>query len=165
MDMLFNINWHSMFVPSNSILEMIIRGTATYLALFLLLRVVLKRETGGTSITDVLVIVLLADAAQNAMAGEYTSITEGLTLVGTIVFWSAFLDWLSFKSKFFANIIKPGKLLLVRDGELVLRNMRKELITHEELMSEIRQNNCASIKEVKAAYMEPDGRISVILKE
>jgi hypothetical protein len=59
--------------------------------------VTLKREAGGVGITDMLVIVLLADAAQNAMAGEYKSISDGLVLVSTIIFWSYALDWLGYR--------------------------------------------------------------------
>jgi uncharacterized membrane protein YcaP (DUF421 family) len=81
-------DWEAMFVPHTSPLEMIIRGSIMYLGLFVLLRVVLKRQSGGVAITDILVVVLLADAAQNGMAGDYRSIPDGLLLVGTILFWS-----------------------------------------------------------------------------
>mgnify|MGYP000975267658 CR=1 FL=1 len=64
MDILFQIDWRSVFVPSVGILEIIVRGTIIYLMLFVLLRV-LRREAGSLGITDVLVIVLIADAAQN----------------------------------------------------------------------------------------------------
>jgi len=66
------------------------------LALFLLLRLVLKRQSGNMGVTDLLVIVLIADAAQNAMASDYKSVPDGLLLVSTIVFWSYALDWLSY---------------------------------------------------------------------
>lgn len=67
-------------------------------------------------ITDLLLIVLLADASQNAMAGEYISVTDGLFLVATIAGWSIFLDYLAFKSKRIERIIKPSNVMLIKTG-------------------------------------------------
>jgi uncharacterized membrane protein YcaP (DUF421 family) len=88
--------WHDVFVPTHSLLEMFVRGSIMYLVIFALLRFVLKRQTGGLSTPDILLIVLLADAAQNGMANEYRSVTEGIIVVGTIIFWNFAIDWLEF---------------------------------------------------------------------
>jgi uncharacterized membrane protein YcaP (DUF421 family) len=95
MNTLLQIDWESIFMPSLHIGEIILRGTIVYLFLFVLLRI-LRRGAGAIGISDLLVVVLIADAAQNAMASEYKSITEGLILVTTIVFWGLFsrLAWL-----------------------------------------------------------------------
>jgi uncharacterized membrane protein YcaP (DUF421 family) len=55
-----------------------------------------RRQTGGLSTPDVLLVILLADAAQNGMADQYRSVTEGVMLVGTIIFWNFAIDWLGF---------------------------------------------------------------------
>lgn len=73
--------WHDVFVPTHSMFEMFVRGTTMYLVIFALLRFVLKRQSGGFSTPDLLLVVLLADAAQNGMADEYRSITEGVVVV------------------------------------------------------------------------------------
>src|SRR5215217_2601089 len=75
------MKWTEMFALSTPIGEIVVRGTVMYLLLFTLLRVIVKRETGTTGISDLLVIVLIADAAQNGMSGDYSSITEGILLV------------------------------------------------------------------------------------
>ncbi len=72
----------------------------------------LRRQAGTISISDFLVIVLIADAAQNAMGSQYQSIKEGLILVTTIVFWDYFLDWLGYKFPFFDRLLRPSPLLL-----------------------------------------------------
>lgn len=77
------INWEKLFIPSGSVLELVIRGTFVYLALFFMLRFLPSRQLGTLGISDLLVIVLFAEAAQNAMVSTYTSITEGAVLVGT----------------------------------------------------------------------------------
>jgi uncharacterized membrane protein YcaP (DUF421 family) len=156
------VNWYEIFVPQNPIAGIFVRGTATYLMLFLILRFLLKRQSGVIGIADLLVIVLIADAAQNAMAAEYKSITEGLLLVLTIVFWNYAVDWLGFRFPALQRLVRPPPLLLIEDGQMLRRNMRQEMITPEELNSQLRQQGIESCSEVKRAYIEGDGRISVI---
>jgi len=135
-----------------------------YLALFILLRIILKRQSGTLGITDLLLITLLADASQNGMAGDYKSLPNGILLVATIIFWDFALDWLSYKSPGFQRLIEAPPLLLVKNGQLLRRNMRKELITDEDLMMQLREQGISDISKVKKAYMESDGHISVVEK-
>jgi uncharacterized membrane protein YcaP (DUF421 family) len=117
------IDWETIFSPSTPLLEIFLRGTIVYLSLFVLLRVILKRESGTVGITDLLVVVLLADATQNALANDYTSITDGILLVLTIVFWSYFLNWLGFRFPRIQKWVHPPPLPLVKDGEILYRNL------------------------------------------
>jgi uncharacterized membrane protein YcaP (DUF421 family) len=144
------------------VLEIVVRGSLMYIALFVMLRVILKRQTGTLGMTDLLLITLLADAAQNGMAGEYKSITNGIVLVGTIIFWNYLFDWLSFRSEWFSHLIEPSPLPLIRNGRMLRRNMRQELITPDELMMQLREQGVDEVSKVKQALMESDGRISVI---
>ncbi|KJH70980.1 DUF421 domain-containing protein [Aliterella atlantica] len=162
MDAWFAVNWYELFVPSNSILELFIRGSIVYLLLFFVLRFIPTRQLGMLGITDLLVVVLFAEAAQNAMATTYTSITEGVALVGTVIFWSYIINWLGYKFPLLQKFLNPPPLLLVKNGRLIERNLAKELITEEEIMSQLRQQGIELLKEVKIAYMEADGGISVI---
>ena len=159
---LFNVDWAHVFVPDTPLLEIAVRGTVMYLALFVLLRLVLKRETGALGISDLLVVVLIADAAQNGLADDYRSIPDGLVLVATIVFWSWALNWLGYRFPVFQALVHPKPLPLVKDGHPLRRNMEKELVTEGELMSQLRLQGVDNIADVSAAYMEGDGRISVI---
>jgi len=156
------IKWEELFVPSQPILETIVRGTVTYLALFLLMRFVLKRESGSIGTADLLMVVVIADAAQNAMAGDYKSITDGIILVSTIIFWNYAIDWASYHSQTLRRILQPKPLLLIKNGRMYVQNMRKELITKEELMAELRENGVEDVAQVKEARIEEDGHISVI---
>ncbi len=165
MDALLKLDWEQMLWPSTSLLEVAVRGTVTYLAIFTLLRLVLKRQASGFAMTDVLVIVLIADAAQNGMAGEYRSITEGIVLVATIVGWSYALDWLGYKVPAFERLLQHPPLQLVESGRMLRANMRKELITYDDLLQALREEGISELKDVEAAYMEADGRISVIKRE
>ena len=85
MEKIVSVDWLELFVPTHSLAEMAIRGTLMYLALFAILRFMARRESGHFGPADLLVIVLIADAAQNALGAEYRSVTEGALLVLTIV--------------------------------------------------------------------------------
>ena len=159
------MDFSKLFVPTVSLPELFIRGSVTYLSLFALLRFVLVREAGAVSITDLLVVVLIADAAQNAMAGGYRSITDGLILVATIIFWSYALDWLGYHVPKIGRILRPPPLLLVKNGKILHRNMRRELVTMEELMSELRQAGMEDLSQIEKVYLEGDGTFSVIRKD
>jgi len=156
------MDWKSIFLPDIPLLEIILRGSIMYIALFTMLRVILKRQTGTLGMTDLLLITLIADASQNAMAGEYKSLPDGIVLVSTIIFWSYTLDWLSFKFPWFGRLIEPSPLPLIKDGKLLRRNMRQELITEEELMGQLREQGLDDVEKVKEAYLESDGKFSVV---
>jgi len=156
-----NIDWRSVFFPSVGVGEIFLRGTIIYLFLFFILRL-LRREAGAIGISDLLLVVLIADAAQNAMSSDYKSIPDGLILVGSIAFWSYFLDWLGYRFPRVRRLLRPPPLPLIKDGRMLRRNMRQEMITEDELIGHLRENGIERIEEVKKAYLEGDGRISVI---
>ena len=159
---MLNLDWHSIFVPDIPFLEIILRGSVMYLSLVVLLRIVLKRQTGTLGMTDLLLITLLADASQNAMAGEYKSLPDGIVLVATIIGWNYAFDWLSVKSAWFERLIQPAPLALVKRGKLLRQNMRRELITEAELLGKLREQGVEDVSKVKQANIESDGQISVV---
>jgi len=164
MDIFLQIDWRSIFVPSVGLPEMFLRGTIIYLFLFFLLRL-LRREAGAIGISDLLLVVLIADAAQNAMSKDYKSVTDGVILVGSIAFWDYFLNWLSYRFPALRRLLRPPPLPLVKDGRIQWRNMRQEMITEDELMGQLRERGIERIDEVKKCYLEGDGRISVITRD
>jgi uncharacterized membrane protein YcaP (DUF421 family) len=153
----------ALFEADTPVLEILLRGTVTYLAIFILLRVVVKQASGGLNLADVLLIVMIADAAQNAMAGEYTSVTDGLLLVLTLVFWSVTIDWLSVRVPFIGRLVHPPPREIVRDGVPNRRAMRTEMITNEELMTYVRTAGAETLDRVKRAWVEGNGEISIVL--
>jgi uncharacterized membrane protein YcaP (DUF421 family) len=165
MSKFFHVDWQELIVPTHSLLEMVVRGTISYLALFLILRFVMKRQSSTIGIADILVIVVIADAAQNSFSKEYASFTEGVVLVLTIVFWDTVLNWLSFRFKFFERLLAAAPLPLIENGRLNRRNMRREFITEDELRSHLRQEGLRDVAEVEMACLEANGEISVVKKD
>ena len=158
------VDWDKMFVPSTSIAEMIIRGTITYWFCFLYIRL-FRRSAGQLNISDVLLINLISDASQNAMASSYESITEGAVLVGILVFWDFFIDWFGYKSVFFNRIVTPEPTLLIKDGVMQRQTMRKEMISESELLGILRENSVDDPANVSRCYMESSGSVSVVEKK
>ena len=158
-------DWLDVFLPDTAIgpalLQIFVRGTITYWFIFLLLRF-FRRGTGQLSISDVLLITLISDAAQNAMAGEYTSVLEGATLVVTLVFWDYALSWLGYRFTFFQKIGEPEPVLLIKNGVLQRQNMKRELITEDELRGLLREQGVDELAQVKKCYIEGSGNLSVI---
>ncbi len=150
-----------MFVPTESILEVIIRGTIMYLAMYFLLRI-FRRQSGNIGIADLLVIVVIADAAQNGMAGDSKSITEAVILIMTIILWDFFFDWLGYKSVFASRFLSPNPLLLIENGRIIKRNLEKEFITEDELLSQLRQQGKDDYSDIKKCYLESNGHFSIL---
>jgi uncharacterized membrane protein YcaP (DUF421 family) len=156
------IDWSALWQFSVNPLELVLRGTAVYWALFALFRFVLRRDAGTLGIPDLLLVVLVADAVQNAMAGGYRSIGEGLLLVATLAGWNWLLDWASFRWRWARRLSEPAPLVMVRRGRMLRANMRREMLTPQELMSSLREQGIDKLHMVKIARMEADGQISVI---
>lgn len=160
---MMEIDWSKLLIPADSLLEMVIRGTVIYLALFLALRMLPRRTMGGVGPSDILVIVLISEGVSQGLAGKYESITEGLVVAATLIFWAVFIDWLDYR---FPKLhLSDGKQIpLVRDGKLIRRNMRGQNITEDEVMAQLRQHGLSSLQGVEAMYVEGDGQFSVILR-
>jgi len=155
------VAWDKLFVFTVSPLELFVRGSCVYLLVFCLMRL-FRREPGTVGIADLLMVVLIADAAQNGMSAEYKSLLDGFALILTIVFWNYALDWITIRSRWIERFTYPSPILLVENGSPIRRNMQKQFVTHEQLMSVLRQHGIENLSDVKAAYLEGSGHTSVI---
>jgi len=158
------IDWHELLVPTGNPLALVLRASLMYLLILAGFRT-FRRDAGSLSVSDLLVVVLIAYAAQNGMAGSYKSITEGAIVVVTIFAWNYVLDWLAYRSRVVSWLLHPPILLLVRNGQIQARNLRAELITRDDLFQQLREQGVEDIREVKKCYLESDGKISIIRQD
>jgi uncharacterized membrane protein YcaP (DUF421 family) len=142
--------------------ELVLRGSAMYWFLYLLFRFILRRDVGSIAIADILLLVLIADASQNAMAGGYSTVAEGFVLVATIAAWNYLLDWAAYRFEPVRRLVEAGPLMLVRDGRVLRHNLRQELLSLDDLYAKLRKQGIEDVAQVKSAFMESDGSISVI---
>lgn len=159
-----SIDWHAMFVPTGNLLELVARASLMYLLILAGFRV-FRRDAGSLSVSDLLVVVLIADAAQNGMAGEYKSVTEGAVVVATIFAWNYALDWIAYRSPAVYRLLHAPPLLLVRHGEIQYRNLRSQMLTRDDLLAQLREQGVEDVGTVKKCFLENDGRMSVIREE
>jgi uncharacterized membrane protein YcaP (DUF421 family) len=150
---------------SMSPLEIAVRGTLMYWFLFCIFRFVLRRDTASAGITDILFVVLLGDAAQNAMIGAGQTVADGVALILTLVFWNYLLDYLGFHFKLVSRLTEAPRVTLVRHGRMQGRNMRREHLTEQEIQAKLRVAGVEKIADVKAMYLESDGSVSVLKKK
>lgn len=154
--------WDDIFMPNVPLAEIFVRGTITFLALTALLRVVGQRETGGLGLTDLLVVVLVAQAVDAGLVGDTSSVVDGLLLVAVILFWSVLLDAMSYRWPRLARLLKSRPETLIEDGRLNRRTMRREFLTYDEVLTQLRLHGLENVDQVSRAYIEPNGMVSVI---
>lgn len=156
------IDWSQVWNLTVSPWELVIRGSVMYWFIFIAFRTLMRRDIGSIAISDVLFLMLVADAAQNAMAGEYRSITDGIILVVTLLAWNIVVDWLAYASPALRRVLAPRSILLVRNGALIRPNLRKQFITEDELCAKLREHGVEDLAKVKEAFLEADGDVSVL---
>jgi uncharacterized membrane protein YcaP (DUF421 family) len=160
-----SINWHDLFVFDVPILETVIRGSVMYLFTITIVRITGRRSVGQLGMLDFIFVLLLSIGAGNALVGEHTSIGSGLVLVLTLVAWNVGMNWLGYRFDTIDRFISPPPIQVIRNGELLRRNMRSEFLTENELMTSLREQGCEDYAAVKNAFLEGDGRISVVLRD
>ena len=160
---MFEIDWEQMLIPSTSVLEIFVRGSIVYLALFVTMRFIPRRAIGSMGPSDLLVVVLIADAVQNGMADSYESVSEALVLAATIIGWALVIDWIDHRFPQW-QLAEGRPLKLVSDGVLLRENMDRQKITEAEVMAQLRLHGLDSPRTVVSAFLEGDGRISVLTR-
>lgn len=144
--------------------EFILRGIVIYVFLIVLLRVTGKRQIGQMSPFDLVLLLVLSNAVQNSMNGGDNSIIGGMISAATLVAANWLIGLLTYKSKTAEVLIEGRPELLIHDGRLFEHSLAQAKVTHHELNAALRQAGCADIEDVRAAFLENDGTISVILK-
>ncbi len=160
-----NLDLGDLFTYSMSPLELVVRGSLVYWFLFAIFRFILRRDVGSMGVGDFLFVVLLGDAAQNGMIGDATSPIDAMTLIGTLVAWNLLIDWATYRFPVVERLMAPPRRCLVRDGRVDRRTMRREFITQEELMAQVRSHGLEDLAQVKRAYLESDGDMSIIQRD
>jgi uncharacterized membrane protein YcaP (DUF421 family) len=150
--------------PDVPIQETIIRGFFMYVVVFTLIRYVLRGRTSA-AMPDLLVLVLIADAAQNAMSNDYTSVTNGVVLVMTIIFTAFAFDWLAYHVPVFRSFAHRDPQPLIISGRADESTLHRELINEQDLHTQLRLAGLERMSDVRAAYLEGTGEVSVIKED
>ncbi|WP_437332770.1 DUF421 domain-containing protein [Sorangium sp. So ce394] len=150
---------------SKPLWQIALRTTLVYLALVILIRVIPKRRTGHLSPNDMLALILIGGMAADGIMGGSTSPADVLLMIALIVAWGYVLDILEFRVPFLRRYLRDAQTVLVRDGRPQWRNMRREMVTEEELQAALRRQGITDIATVRSACLEADGEISVVKEQ
>ena len=153
MSHLWETDWEKLFTLQMSLPEIFVRGTVGYLTVVLLLRLVLRRQPGRLSISDLLVVMIVAGVAKNPLVGGASSVLDGLLVIGVILFWSVAIDWLAFHLQFIGGIVHVEPVMLVKEGAIQADNLKKELMTVEQLEAKLREKGVGDVSQVGEARM------------
>jgi uncharacterized membrane protein YcaP (DUF421 family) len=145
--------------------EILLRTFVVYMTVLVLLRLAGKRELGQMTPFDLVVILVIANAVQNAMTGGDNSLTGGILAASTLTVVNIAVGRWGSRVPFFRRLVASEPTLLLRDGKPLQEALDRERIDVEELEMAARQHGIAELKDVTAAVLEEDGSISIIPKE
>jgi len=151
-----------MFTPGTSLLEIALRTALVYLAILIGLRVAGKREIGQMTVFDLVVLLLIANAVQNAMVGPDTSLLGGVLAAAVLLVMNALVAQLRLRSPRLRRFVEGTPTLLVLHGEVIQEHLNREGLDQETLETALREHGVADVSEVEMAVLEIDGSISVV---
>ncbi len=154
--------FENMFEPSVHWGQLILRGVLTYVFLLIVLRITGKRQIGQLAPFDLVLLLVLSNAVQNAMNGGDNSFTAGVISALSLIATNYLVGILTARSKKLEAWIEGRPRILLRDGHIDEAVMRAEKITHHELMAALRAAGCCNIRDVHFAVLENSGQITVV---
>ncbi len=142
-------------------MELVGRAALTYIFLLALLRITGKRQVGQLAPFDLILLLILSNAVQNAMNGGDNSFTAGIVSAATLVALNGLVGWATYRSKWLEGLIEGRPRVLIHNGRILDGTLRAERMTHHELMAALRRAGCDAIEQVHTAVLENNGQISV----
>lgn len=153
------------WLPEVSPGEKILRSLIVYTFLLIMFRLLGKRQVGQMTPFDLIVLLIVSNVLQNAMIGPDNSVTGGLIGGLTVLATNWLVGRVAFASPRLERAIEGVPTLLVHEGRLVETNLRRETISREELLSNLRSQGVFDLREVRTAILEPSGKLSILRQE
>ncbi len=146
----------------NAYLEIVVRALAVYVFMIIAIRIFGKKELAQLSVIDLVFILLISNAVQNAMVGPDTSLSGGLVAAGSLFAANYTLKRILYRNKKISNLLQGEAMTLIYKGDINEANCKQAEITMEELEAAVREHGAKDIAHVDLAMLEVDGNISVI---
>lgn len=144
------------------LLPIILSSAVVYLFIVISIRLFGKKEFAQLSVSDLVFVLLISNAVQNAMVGSNSTLLGGLVAAATLFVVNYVFKYLMYRFPVFNTFISGEPRLLVYHGHIMEENLRRERISINELLETIREHGCRSVKEVDLAVLESDGNISIL---
>jgi uncharacterized membrane protein YcaP (DUF421 family) len=146
-------------------MDVMLRATVMFAVLYLLLRLLGKREIGQLTPFELVVLVVMGDLIQQGVTHNDFSLTGAVLAVSTFAFWALVMSWLTYVSPRLERLLDGSPRVLIRDGVLLERNLRRDLMTRGEVEAEMRLAGIARMEDVAWAILETQGKISFIRRD
>lgn len=146
-------------------MEIVVRASVMFLAMYLLIRLLGKRELGQMTPFEFVVLVVMGDLVQQGVTQTDFSVTAAILAISTFALWGLLLSWLSYMFPRLEPILEGHPRLLVHDGQLLPDSLHRDRMTRSELESEMRLAGIARLDDVAWACLEPNGKISFVQKK
>ena len=145
-------------------MDIALRATVMFFILFLLIRLLGKRELGQMTPFEFVVLVVLGDLIQQGVTHNDFSLTGATLAIGTFAFWALLLSWTTYLFPRAKDLLEGTPRVVVRNGEIVRENLRRDRLTRDEILSEMRLAGIGRMSDVAWAILEPQGKVSFIAK-
>lgn len=145
-------------------MDIVVRAFFAFLFVFVLTRLIGRRELSSLAPFDLILLIVLGDLIQQGVTQSDYSVTGLVLAAGTFALLTVALSYLTFRFRRLRPVLEAEPLVLVEDGKLVGRNLRRERMTAEELAAEARMQQITSLEDVKWAVLESNGSVSFIPK-
>src|SRR5215469_13530437 len=145
--------------------EIPLRTALVYFSILVGVRLAGKREIGQMTAFDLVLLLLLSNAVQNAMTGPDTSVGGGIEAAVTLFIVNALIVYVAFRIPGVQQRLAGKATLLINNGQIITQNLHAELITQDELLAALREHGVDSPEDVALAVLEVDGSISVVRRE
>src|SRR5437764_10635729 len=143
-------------------MDLVIRSTVIFFFVYLVTRVVGKRELAALEPFDLILLVVIGDLVQQGVTQSDYSVTGAIIVIGTMALLTVALSFVNFRFRGLRSVLEGEPVVLVEDGKVIERNMRRERITRDEVEAEGRLQQVASIEDMRWAVLETSGQISII---
>ena len=145
-------------------MDLVVRAIAVFFFVLVLTRVIGRRELSSLAPFDLILLIILGDALQQGLTQDDYSVTGAILIVGTFAVLQVSLSWLGFRFRAVRPILEGEPIIVVQDGKLIERNLKRERMTLDELMESARLHEIGNIDEIRWAIVERNGEISFLKK-
>jgi uncharacterized membrane protein YcaP (DUF421 family) len=145
-------------------MDLVLRTIAVFAFLLLLTRVIGRRELSSLQPFDLMLLIILGDAVQQGLTQDDYSLTGAFLVVGTFAVLQVLVSWIGYRFPRARPVLEGAPIIVVQDGEVIERNLKRERLTLEEIAEEARSQQIAHLADVRWAVLETNGKISFIAK-
>jgi uncharacterized membrane protein YcaP (DUF421 family) len=145
-------------------MDIVLRTIAVFAFLLVLTRIIGRRELSSLEPFDLILLIVLGDAVQQGLTQDDYSLTGAFLVIGTFAVLQVFVSWVGYRFPRARPILDGEPIIIIEDGQLIERNLKRERLTHAEIAEEARNQQIAHISQVRWGVLETNGQISFIKK-